>query len=147
MKVIITIEIDGNEVKVSTKQKETEAKAEKIDIHEAVSDYAKWFDDSCYGWTKDPEYNLTYLKCQERNANEHLRAKGFIFLNDVYAMLGMSKTKAGQVVGWIYDEESPIGDNRVDFGLNSERNADFINGYSNKVLLDFNVDGNILDYI
>ena len=147
MKIIITIEIDGNEVKVSTEQKEAENETKKIDICEAVSDYARWFDDSCCGWTKDPEYNLTFLKCQERYANDMLRAKGFLFLNEVYDMLGMPKTKAGQVVGWIYNEENPIGDNRVEFGLNLERNADFINGLTNMVLLDFNVDGNILEFI
>ena len=71
-------------------------------------------------------------------------------MNDVYAMLGIPKTRAGQVVGWIYDEKEPIGDNYVDFGIydtNKPSNRDFVNGYERTILLDFNVDGNILDLI
>lgn len=60
-------------------------------------------------------------------------------------MLGMVRSKAGQVVGWTYDENNPRGDNFVDFDLYNQKNADFINGFKKTVLLDFNVDGMILD--
>lgn len=114
------------------------------------SEYARFFDDGCLGWTKDPEANLTFLKQQQNYANDKLKRKGFLFLNDVYGMLGIQPTKAGQIVGWIYDEKNPIGDNFVDFGIydiNRPRNRDFVNGYERVILLDFNVDGNILDMI
>lgn len=112
------------------------------------SDYARFFDDGCNGWSKDPEQNLTFLKCQQAYANEKLKAKGYLFLNEVYKMLGIPATKAGQIVGWIYDEKNPIGDNFVDFGLydmNKPVVRDFVNGYERTILLDFNVDGNILE--
>lgn len=113
------------------------------------SDYAKFFDDGCTGWTKDPEFNLMYLKRQQEYANDLLQAKGHLYLNEVYDMLGIPRTKAGQVVGWIYDEKNPVGDNFVDFGIYDnalkEVNRDFVNGYERTILLDFNVDGNILD--
>ena len=112
------------------------------------SDYARFFDDGCNGWSKDPEQNLTFLKCQQAYANEKLKAKGYLFLNDVYKMLGIPATKAGQIVGWIYDEKNAIGDNFVDFGLydmNKPVVRDFVNGYERTILLDFNVDGNILE--
>ena len=112
------------------------------------SDYARFFDDGCNGWSKDPEQNLTFLKCQQAYANEKLKANGYLFLNDVYKMLGIPATKAGQIVGWIYDEKNPIGDNFVDFGLydmNKPVVRDFVNGYERTILLDFNVDGNILE--
>ena len=112
------------------------------------SDYARFFDDGCNGWSKDPEQNLTFLKCQQAYANEKLKAKGYLFLNDVYKMLGIPATKAGQIVGWIYDEKNPIVDNFVDFGLydmNKPVVRDFVNGYERTILLDFNVDGNILE--
>lgn len=114
------------------------------------SDYAKFFDVGCAGWTKDPELNLMFLKRQQDAATERLKMEGFLFLNDVYAMLGIPKTKAGQVVGWIYDEKNPIGDNFVDFGIydpNNQAGRDFVNGYERTFLLDFNVDGPILDLI
>lgn len=112
------------------------------------SDYARFFDEACPGWSKDPEYNLTFLKRQQNFANEKLQTNGFLFLNDVYEMIGIPKTKAGQIVGWIYDEKNPIGDNFVDFGIydvNNEAKRDFVNGYERSILLDFNVDGNIWD--
>ena len=114
------------------------------------SEFARFFDDGCLGWTKDPEANLTFLKQQQNYANDKLKRKGFLFLNDVYSMLGIKPTKAGQIVGWIYDEKNPIGDNFVDFGIydiNRPKNRDFVNGYERVILLDFNVDGNILDMI
>ena len=54
---------------------------------------------------------------QQAYANKKLQAQGYLFLNDVLEMLGIQKTKAGQIVGWIYNEEAPIGDNYVDFGI------------------------------
>lgn len=114
------------------------------------SEYARFFDDGCLGWTKDPELNLTFLKHQQNYANDRLKRKGYLFLNDVYEMLGIQPTKAGQIVGWIYDEKNPVGDNFVDFGIydiNRPKNRDFVNGYERVILLDFNVDGNILDMI
>lgn len=114
------------------------------------SEYSKFFDESCPGFTKDPEYNLMFLKDQQRYANDLLKSKGYLFLNDVYDMLGIPRTQAGQIVGWIYDEKNPIGDNFVDFGiydLHKEANRDFVNGYERVILLDFNVDGDILDMI
>lgn len=117
---------------------------------DAYSDYAKFFDESCVGWSKDPEQNLFFLKRQQDYANEKLKSNGYLFLNDVYDMIGIQRTKAGQCVGWIYDEKHPIGDNFVDFGMYDtykEGCRNFVNGYERSILLDFNVDGNILDMI
>lgn len=112
------------------------------------SDYARFFDEASPCWQKDPEYNLMFLRAQQQYANDLLRAKGRLFLNDVYEMLGIEKTKAGQIVGWVYDPENPNGDNFVDFGIydmSKERVRAFVNGYEATILLDFNVDGNIWD--
>ena len=153
-------EID-HELKYNIKAKEFETvtvdekgkeKVEKEIVNVAdpnlYSDYARFFDESCAGWSKDAEANFTFLKCQQNYANDKLKAQGYLFLNDVYKMLGIPATKAGQVVGWIYDEKNPIGDNFVDFGIlnvDVERVRAFVNGYERNILLDFNVDGNILD--
>ena len=153
-------EID-HELKYNIKAKEFETvtvdekgkeKVEKEIVNVAdpnlYSDYARFFDESCAGWSKDAEANFTFLKCQQNYANNKLKAQGYLFLNDVYKMLGIPATKAGQVVGWIYDEKNPIGDNFVDFGIlnvDVERVRAFVNGYERNILLDFNVDGNILD--
>lgn len=121
-----------------------------VEWQDGYSDYAKFFDSSCKEWTKDPEYNLMYLKAREHEANLKLKAHGYLFLNEVYEMLGIEKTQAGQVVGWVYDPENPLGDNYVDFGIYELcRNANrrFVNGLEDTILLDFNVDGVIIDKI
>lgn len=131
------------------KEKKVKKTVEVTDL-DGHSEYAKFFDDGCSGWTKDPEINLSFLRAQQQYANDKLRAQGYLFLNDVYDMLGIPRTKAGQVVGWIYDPDHPIGDNYVDFGiydLHRPKARDFVNGYERVILLDFNVDGDILNHM
>lgn len=138
-----TIEVDpetGKEKKVK----------ETVDIADpnTYSDYARFFDDGCTGWEKNSEYNLMFLRAEQNYANDRLKARGYLYLNEVYERLGIPCTKAGQVVGWVYNPDKPNGDNYVDFGIfdvSREKARDFVNGYERSILLDFNVDGNILD--
>ena len=141
-KEIVTVDEDGNETV------ETVKVMEGADDPNNYSPYAKFFDESCAAWQNDPEYNLLFLKSQQQYANDLLKSRGRLFLNEVYRMLGIDETKAGQVVGWVYDPECPVGDNFVDFGIydmTRERVRAFVNGYETNILLDFNVDGNIWD--
>lgn len=138
-KITIIIE-DGDELIEVLKDKFAKGKTKP-----STSDYSRYFNEKCLAWSKDPEFNLLYLKQQERYANDKLKTQGYLFLNDVYNMLGVAQTKAGQVIGWIYDEKNPYGDNYIDFGIYTEHNQDFVNGIENTALLDFNVDGMILD--
>lgn len=131
----------------------TNAKREFDDMDDSrmeYSCYARFFDPESSKWNMgyDSETRRFFLKTVQQYANERLRANGYLFLNEVYEMLGLSKTKAGQVVGWVYREDNPIGDNYVDFDIYNSYNRNFINGENaRKILLDFNVDGCILDYI
>jgi len=112
------------------------------------SEYAKFFDEGNAHWEKNAEHNLFFLKCQQNYANDLLRARGHIFLNEVYDMLGMERTQAGQVVGWVVSKDG--GDNFVDFhifDIDSPRARDFVNGFERNILLDFNVDGVIYHLI
>lgn len=116
---------------------------------EDPSGYAKFFDDGSSYWQKDPEYNLFFLKCQQNWANDLLHARGHVFLNEVYDMLGLPRTKAGTIVGWIRSDDGST-DNFVNFGIfdgDSEVARDFVNGHEGAILLDFNVDGVIYDKI
>lgn len=111
------------------------------------SQYAKFFDSANPNWSKTPEYNMMFLKAQQNWANDLLVARGHLFLNEVYDALGLPRTQAGAVVGWIYGEGY---DNYVDFGLfdgSSEAVRAFVNGDEDTILLDFNVDGVIWDKI
>lgn len=133
----------------SGKKKKIKKKINVVDPN-MHSEYARFFDESCSTWEKDSEYNLMFLRAQQQFANDKLKAKGHLFLNEVYDMLDIPRTAAGQQVGWVYNDNNPVGDNYVDFGiydLYKEKNRDFVNGYERSILLDFNVDGNILHLI
>lgn len=109
--------------------------------------YARFFDPTCTSWSKEPEYNRIFLNAQQNWANDILRARGHIFLNEVYGQLGLDHSKAGSVVGWILREGN---ENYVDFGIfDDDRQIirDFVNGKEGSILLDFNVDGVIYDLI
>ncbi len=141
-KEIAEVDENGNEVT------ETVKVMDGTDDPNTYSDYARFFDESCAAWQNDAEYNLTFLKAQQQYANDLLKARGRLFLNEVYRMLGIDETKAGQVVGWVYNPDNPTGDNFVDFGIYNmqrERVRAFVNGYEPNILLDFNVDGVIWD--
>ena len=139
------------EVSVDEKGKEVTKKStvEVMDPN-AYSQYSIVFDDGNTGWDPDPELTKYFLIQQQNWANDRLKAKGHLFLNEVYDMLGAKRTKAGAQVGWVYDEKNPIGDNYVDFGIfdiRSPKARDFVNGLEKVIVLDFNVDGVILDLI
>lgn len=122
---------------------------------EDVSGYARFFDEYTRDeegnvvrnphWENSAEYRLMFLKSTERYMNDRLRARKMVFLNEVYEALGLPRTQEGQIVGWVYDAEHPVGDNYIDFGLyRSEQNySDFVYGKREAILLDFNVDGNV----
>jgi hypothetical protein len=81
-------------------------------------------------------------------ANDLLRMRGHVFLNEVFSELGLSHTRAGAVVGWRWNKDS--GDDYIDFGIwkgRGEEVKDFFNGREDAILLDFNVDGVIADKI
>lgn len=109
------------------------------------SAYARFFDELCNEWQPQPEYNLTFLRAQQNYMNDRLRSKGHVFLNEVYDALGIPRSQAGSVVGWMLSSE---GDNFVDFGIyhgDKPGSRDFVNGREGSIFLDFNVDGVIFD--
>ena len=141
-------EVEKTVIDEKGKEKKVKEVINVADNPNQYSDFARIFDEYCIGWSKDPESNLVFLKQQQNWANDKLQAKGYLFLNEVYEMLGFPITKAGASVGWIYNKDEPVGDNFVDFGiynLNSQKAHDFVNGYERSIVLDFNVDGPIID--
>jgi len=110
--------------------------------------YARFFDEYSDNWQRNPEYNSIFLRAQQNYFNDRLKAHGHVFLNEVYDALGIPRSQAGAIVGWVISEES---DNYVDFGIfdniANDRVRDFVNGREASILLDFNVDGVIFDKI
>lgn len=116
----------------------------KITDPNTHSPYARFFDETSPNWQKDPELNRIFLECQQNYANHLLRARGHLFLNEVYDSLGLERSQAGQVVGWLINGD---GDGFVDFGMYEAENARFINNIERSVILDFNVDGVVYEKI
>jgi len=139
---IINETVEGEDGKKKT------VKHTRVDSTQTPSKYARFFDELCNDWKSNPEYNRAFLHCQQTYMNDLLRARGHVFLNEVYDALGMPRTKEGAVVGWLLDKG---GDNFVDFGIfddfTNPQVRDFVNGREYSILLDFNVDGVIFDKI
>lgn len=106
------------------------------------SPYARFFDEYSDNWVKDAEYNHMFVQAQQHYMNQRLQTKGYVFLNEVYEALGLPKSRAGQVVGWRLDGN---GDGYIDFNMYDPENSRFVNGTERSILLDFNVDGVILN--
>lgn len=138
--------IEETVVDENGKTKKVKKSIEVSDINQA-SDYARFYDaEYSKAWADDHDYNLMFLKAQQNLANNLLIANGYLFLNDVYTMLGIDRSIPGQVVGWIYDrhnEDTPVGDNYVDFGIAETHRRDDHGELMPTIRLDFNVDGNI----
>lgn len=112
-----------------------------------ISPYAKFFDETSMFFKGVPEADLEFLIAVNNDANRKLEKKGYLFLNEVYAMLGFEETAIGNYVGWINEKGAY---KKVDFNIfdvTKEANRRFVNGLESVVLLDFNVDGAIIDYI
>lgn len=128
-------------------EKKTVTKKVKVmDDIQGHSEYSRFFDSSCPNYCDSPEYNLSFLTNLQEWFNRELRRKGFIFLNEVYEKIGVDLSHAGQQIGWIYDKNN---EEKIDFGIFSytEANRRFVNGYEPVILLDFNVDGVIIDKV
>jgi len=143
-------EDEDRDLRYGTREIETEVRGKKKKITRVglgePSIYARFFDVASPSWNKEPEYNLIFLKCQQNYANDLLHARGHVFLNEVYDMLGIPRSKAGAVVGWLLG----VGDDFINFGVfddRSDKARDFVNGFEGSILLDFNVDGVVYDRI
>jgi hypothetical protein len=100
--------------------------------HNKWSPYARFFDEGSPNFQKSAQMNQIFIQCQQNYANHLLQARGHVFLNDVYDSLGIDRTSAGAVVGWILSDE---GDNYIDFGLYEASSARFMNGWEPRILL------------
>lgn len=116
------------------------------EVDGAHSPYDLIFDEMIDEWQPDAQYNKWHLAQVEDTANRRLRTQGYLFLNDVYRMIGRYNSGAmivkpeGQIVGWLYDPNNENLQNCVKLGL------DKMKGDRN-VVLHFNVDGPIIDKI
>lgn len=127
--------------------KETQEEVVKYDGAK-LSQYARVFDEvGSTQWTPSPDHNKAFLLMEQNYFNERIKTRGYVFLNEVYERLGFRPTKAGSIVGWVYQNADYEG---VDFGIfsaHTQKAEDFLNGDEPSIILDFNVQGDILSLV
>lgn len=113
-----------------------------------LSQYARVFDEvGSTQWTPSADHNRAFLLMEQNYFNERIRTRGYIFLNEVYERLGFRPTKAGSIVGWVYQNADYEG---IDFGIftaHTQKAAEFLEGTEPSIILDFNVQGDILSLV
>lgn len=141
-------DVEDREVLIETEDQGPQPAMMRTATGKGLSPYARIFEKGATAdWKYGGRQNQFFIKCQEQMANDILRTRGYIFLNEVYRMLGFEESEAGQIVGWRYDGD---GDGYVDFGVLKGNWFDierFINGDEDNIILDFNVDGPIYNKI
>lgn len=112
--------------------------------------YAKWFKkDTSAEWVNSAEMNKVTVEMAELEANQRLEIKGMLTVNDVHDILRMLdeygqplRTKAGQIMGWVYDPEKA---HQIEFGLENPINEDASNGKSTDWLITLNPEGPVYE--
>lgn len=152
--VIEEVSVDENGKKKKTK------KTVKVTNIDEGSEYSRYYikcnfltpEMGAGAWEADMDYNESFIRAQEFIINDQLLARtdnqgrAHMFLNEAYKMFDIKPSKAGQVVGWIRDKDNPVGDNRIKFIVKKVwRMSEETGELERVILLDFNVDGPILD--
>ena len=75
--------------------REFQLKPEEFMRELGVSPYAVVFDQNAGAWEGNEDYSLMILHAQENYANDILRTRGYLLLNEVYKGLGLPQTSAG----------------------------------------------------
>lgn len=142
-------QIIANQV-VDPKTGEVKETKEEVLTYEGdkLSQYARVFDEvGSTQWTPSADHNRAFLLMEQNYFNERIKTRGYIFLNEVYERLGFRPTKAGSVVGWVYQNADYEG---IDFGIftaHTQKAAEFLEGTEPSIILDFNVQGDILSLV
>ena len=141
-------EVTDAETGKTKKVKEKVIKPRYANAYSRIFDNANAPDD----FEKDGAANYMFIRAQMLTAQRRLIRDGYLFLNDVYKLLGMPITLAGQTAGWIYDYDNR--DNTMIFFegfdenelYNSQEVIDLMNGKENSIIINFlNIRDTILD--
>lgn len=92
--------------------------------------YSQLFEPANPNWSDEPNHNMLFVQAMQNHANDTLRVRGHVTLNDVYDLLGFRRSEEGQLVGWT---KGPI-----DFNIKTNPKT---------IRLTFRVEGEILGAI
>ena len=97
-------------------------------------------------WESNPDYNEARLRAAQTYFNDILTTRGHVFLNEVLDELGLQRTPAGAVCGWVRG----AGDDYIDFGYMDSFMRDYkidSDLCKKNIHLNFNCDGLIWNMI
>lgn len=138
-------EVDENGKVKKVKKEVKVANVSKDDVYTLV--FSKYLPDGTINpyWRDNIDYNIDFLRSQERYFNDLLVAKGFVVTNEIRKAIGLDENLShGMVVGWVYDTKCPNGDNGIDFGINWDMYLTTPNEEPvEAIILTLNADGNI----
>lgn len=140
-------------VEKNAKGKEKEVTKKVLNVDGDLEPYSFIFsEETATQYKRSYDMNYTLLKAMERYANDRLKIRGHVFLNEVLDDLGLERTVPGVVVGWVdgYNPHNPNNDQYISFGLEDPVNEEREDAHEAMVqpwILNFNVDGNIYDLI
>lgn len=143
--------------KVDEKKGDEESPENKTALKTAPNGFSVMYAENQRGWDRDAHLNLAYLLAQQSYLNEVLKAKGYLFLSEVYETLGFgvdylgeARIRASHVLGWIYDPSDKTRDSYISFGLTDGHSMVKPNVYNQvkanepNFFLEFNYDGDIM---
>lgn len=127
--IVIPFEENGDEKSDATK------------LQEALLEhpYCRVFHSQNKYWHGIFEENVAFLRSKMALANERFHARGFLYLNEVFDMIGIPLCDEGEYIGWVEGS----GDDFVDFGITPIVDSRVDGGISPSIWLDFNVDGHV----
>lgn len=135
-----TTDLEVVDTKTGRKKKVKDAKVLSVDKFTSI--YARSFDtETSYLASPSWEYNKTWLEMKEAEANNILTLRGYLFLDEVYRMLGYEDTMAAHQVGWM---KNGSGDGFVSFNISTYWAPNATTTADKVIITDFNVDGEIL---
>jgi len=91
-----------------------------------------FFNEGCYGWSKNSVYNKDFVIGRERWWKTILHVNEYVTVNDIRKDFGKKPTKAGAMWGWKKETNGTEPTAIIDFGLfdKSPLNNSFMNGDS-----------------
>lgn len=97
---------ENRKIEEENKGKKIRKKAPKTAYQDI---YCGIFDNYSDRWQRywTAEQVLEYLKFKQNQLNDMLRIRKHVFVNEVYDMLGLERTSAGSVNGWILTRTNP----------------------------------------
>ena len=134
----------------------TEKEADKKDLPATMTTaetnpYVYIWDDSSEQFSKDSELSISIntmkITSLESYFTSILKARGYVFLNEILDRLDIQQTKAGQLCGWVWEKDNADGDNDIRISV-AEREQSSVYDPDKKItalVLEFNCDGGIVN--